>query len=386
MHRVPENILAVITPDQVKAFLRARGFAETASRREGWSIMSRDGCSFVVPNDSELIGYADTISSIVESFTTTDITYDEVLYQVFEPNSELMTHRLADLESTSGTATLGTVMKVIKGYYEVIKENAKYVARGVLAARVVQRGKEYSRSCRLGQTDYGSFILKFILPSGTPIVGPQGEQRTFGYEVTSLLEETFAFFAREDCVDVDVQQNKPPSLNRKVVEAISTISPTASLGAVSEVHFRHADTMFVETRQRVEAPVTRMDSLYFDRIERVRQQFVRAESFQRDVYKCYITDLHKDSPTERPPSAVRTGDEWVPPPKEHKITVELRTGTSRRKLRLVLLPAEYKEAVRWHDEEIPLRIDATIDKRTSNWNVSELHELTPLPTTGRSLF
>jgi len=377
MRRVPENILNLVTPDQVHAFLSSRGFSKQASKREGWFVMSYESQALVVPNDSTLLGYSDVISAIVESFATTEETYDEVLYQIFEPNCEIMTHRLADDHSTWGTATLGSVMNVVEGYHGVVKENAKYVARSILARNVSERGKAYTNSCRLGQTDYGSFILRFILPSGSPVADTPENPTTFGYEVTSLLEDTFSFIARDTCTDVEAQQEKPPSLNRKVIEHIARISPPASLGAECEVMIRHSDAVMTRLTQKPPAIVTRMDSLYFDRVEVLRQQYAKQDSFQRETYKCYITDLHKDSPVDPPFPQVRDQDEWKPPPKEHKITVELRSGTSPRKLRLILLPIQYREAVRWHDEEIALRIDATIDKRTSNWSVSELHEFRP---------
>lgn len=386
MRKVPENILTLITPDKVRAFLRGRGFSERASKQAGWFVMTQKSNAFVVPGDPKLLGYPDVISSIVESFTTKDITYDEVLYQIFEPNCEILTHRLADDQSTWGTASLGSVMSVVEGYYGVLKENAKYVARGILAGNASDRGKAYTNTCRLGQTDYGSFILRFILPSGMPISSTPEEPMTFGYQVSSLLEDTFAFISRDACTEVEAQQCKPPSLTRKVIEHIAKIAPPASLGAECEVLVRHADIIMSRRPQTSPSRVTRMDSMYFDRVELLRQQYARQDSFQRETYKCYITDLHKDSPAEPPSPQDHTSGQWTPPPMEHKITVELRTGTSRRKLRLILLPVEYREAVRWHDEEMALRIDATIDKRTSNWSVSELHEFRPYADEPPKLF
>ncbi|MBN1943490.1 MAG: hypothetical protein JW849_09390 [Phycisphaerae bacterium] len=207
-----------------------------------------------------------------------------------------------------------------------------------------------------------------------------------GYQVSSLLEETFSFIEKETCTEVEAQQEKPPTLTRKVIEHIAKIAPTSSLGAKCEFTVRHADINRKRRSESIHSVITQMDSLYFDRVEIMRQQYAREESFQREVYKCYVTDLHKDSPSEPPSPGNLTVGEWQPPPKEHKITVELRAGSSRRKLRLTVLPKQYSEAVHWHDEEIALLIDATIDKRTSNWSVSELHEFRPYSKKDPRLF
>jgi hypothetical protein len=102
----------------------------------------------------------------------------------------------------------------------------------------------------------------------------------------------------------------------------------------------------------------------YSRAASVRDRFAKAEEFGRELLRGFITDLHKDRPNN-------LGEQ------SHEITLSVKWEYRTRQVRMRLLPSDYRKAVRWHDDNTEVDLDAKIDKRGHVWTVAEVYSLTP---------
>jgi hypothetical protein len=106
----------------------------------------------------------------------------------------------------------------------------------------------------------------------------------------------------------------------------------------------------------------------FSRAQSIYDRLKKAEEFEREIFRGFITELHKDRPAKAAEQS-------------HEITLEVKYGTTWRKLRLRLLPRQYHDAVRWHDQNLQVDVDGVIDKRSAVWSVWQLKDFTPVDPT-----
>ena len=102
----------------------------------------------------------------------------------------------------------------------------------------------------------------------------------------------------------------------------------------------------------------------YSRARSVQDRLRKAEEFEREALRGYIIELHKDRPTAREQS--------------RQIALDVKFGSTRRKVLLRLLPSDYRKAVHWHDTDLEVTLDAVIDKRGHIWSVARLFDLKPL--------
>lgn len=150
----------------------------------------------------------------------------------------------------------------------------------------------------------------------------------------------------------------------------------SELGATTEVRVRYAPLTSHEALLSTPLNTAAIDlgPFIFSRAQSVRDRLKKAEEYEREILRGYIIELHKDRPTSETEQS-------------HEVTLEIRFGAYWRQLRIRLLPSQYREAVRWHDQNSQVDIDAVIDKRSKVWSVAELVDLRPVDKkTESSLF
>lgn len=107
-----------------------------------------------------------------------------------------------------------------------------------------------------------------------------------------------------------------------------------------------------------------LDARVYRRAHSVHDRLKKAEEFARELLRGYIVELHKDRPL---PDSEQS----------HEIKLDVKVGSTRRIVRLRLMRADYHKAVRWHDGNSEIDLDAVIDKRGHFWTVSELFHIGP---------
>jgi hypothetical protein len=367
-----DKVLASISAAQVGSFLRRRGFQLVGEKPEVIRVFENGKREVIaVPLDQSATSYARRIRDILEVFVDAWTPLDDVVGAVVLPCFDVFRYRIHTPEATWGHVRLWYASEVMPAMFDILK----YTAAGVYSHKpdytsVGALPKLFVYQCRFGQTEYGSFVLKIYCPTN-PVGAAKDmvSSEPFGRTTTQALIDNFAFLASER--SQDPSEPLPPAMNRNVATAVTRLNPQTTIGLATEVLLRYMD--LDGQSEQMARPVAKPDEV-LDRVDlgqfvyshaaSVRDRLKKAEEFAREIMRGYITDLHKDRPTEK-------GEQ------SHEITLAVRHGFRSRQVRLRLLPVDYRRAVRWHDENTEVDLDAKIDKRRHVWTVEELYALRP---------
>jgi hypothetical protein len=368
-----DSVLAAVTPDQIREFLLRRDFGLVGERAGVLSVFENAQKAVVaVPQDRTDRNYARRLRDILSSFVNDTTPLDDVVASVVLPDHDVFRYRIQTPEATWGHVRLWYASEAMPALFNVLKFTAAGVhSRKLDYTKVGDTPKAFVDQCKFGQTEYGSFVMKVYCPTNPVGAKDVISAEPFGRTTTRALLENFAYLSSDKAESLD--EPPPPTMNRQVASAVANLNPQASLGVASEVMLRYSDTKH-ESDEATIGPdpsprpgaLDRLDlgQFIYSRAASVRDRFAKAEEFGRELLRGFITDLHKDRPNN-------LGEQ------SHEITLSVKWEYRTRQVRMRLLPSDYRKAVRWHDDNTEVDLDAKIDKRGHVWTVAEVYSLTP---------
>jgi hypothetical protein len=367
-----DSVIASIGPESVGHFLVKRGY-KRAGAKPGLAevfVEDKSGNLLVVPTNASARDYARRLRDVLEMFANDKTPLDDVVGLVVLPDSDIFRYRIETPETVWGQLRLSYTYEAMHALYDVMR----FSAAGVTSKKLEYRGgisesaKLFAEQCRFGQTEYGSFILKVFCPTNPiGIADADTLSEPFGRQTTRAVLENFSFLASEK--SEDPSEPLPPTMNRQVASAVSRLQPRTTLGVKTEIGLHFAP---IQEPSLLEAPAFQKESsqsfdlgpFVYSRAQSVRDRLTKAEEFGRELLRGHIVELHKDRPLPETEQS-------------HEIKLDVKVGLSRRIVRLRLLPPQYHKAVKWHDANKEIDLDAVIDKRGHIWTVYELFELRP---------
>ncbi len=364
-----DSIIAAIDPGSVSRYLLKRGYSRVGARAGVAEVFENaNGTLLAIPTNKSAADYSRRLRDLLEVFADGRTPLDDVVGTIVLPDADIFRYRIETPESAWGQLQLSYTHEAMHALFDMLR----FSAAGVSSRRIEYRGgisesaKLFADQCRFGQTEYGSFVLKVFCPTNPVGVSDADTlAEPFGRQCTRAVLENFGFLA-SDKAD-DPSEPLPPTLNRQVATAVHRLQPRVSLGMRTEVALRFAPLSQPEGSI---VPVPTEDTpqsldlgpFIYSRAQSVRDRLKKAEEFQRELLRGFIVELHKDRPL---PEAEQS----------HEIKLDVKVGLSRRLVRLRLLPALYHKAVKWHDANREVDLDAVIDKRAHTWTVARLHDL-----------
>lgn len=366
-----EAVLRRIEPESVARFLIKKGYRRTGGKPGIVDVYSGLSDEFLLlplkPNDRD---YARRLHEIAELFTDTNTTLDDVVGSMVLPDSDIFRYRIETPETTWGHLRLSYTHEAMHALFDLLQ----YTAAGVSSQRtdyrnVSESAKAFAEQCRFGQTEYGSFVLKVFCPTN-PIGAKDDVGEPFGRVTTRAVVENLVFLAGER--SEDPSEPLPPTLNRNVASAVERLRPRVKLGVTTEIRMRYTalpevapGLVMPAVPPREEFAMLDLGPFIFSRAQSVRDRLKKAEEFEREILRGHITDLHKDRPSDATEQS-------------HEVTLEIKYGTSWRQLRARLMPKQYRDAMRWQDQNLLIDVDGVVDKRSRVWSVSQLFEFRPV--------
>lgn len=370
---IPDNLLREVDPLSVRNFLEASGFVLSGKKKdeaEAYSI----GKEFVIlPLRQTSHEYSKMLLSLMEYVgQSMQISIDDVFGLIANPNSDIMRYIIESEDSRFGNLGADYIRTATYGLYRTFLTSARKVASIQKRPKINDSADAYVGSCRFGQTEYGSFVLKIFCPTIDFGIRAENAEPYFR-EVTRSVYDNFSFLAECDNV-TEPEVLLPPTMSKEVAHSIKEMHPATPLMFSAGLSVRYSK---LKDSSRKKEVIYTKEAVYkefkfksdlFEKAEKVYERLRKVEEFGRELLTGYITDLHKDPPIEK---------DFLKHEIHHKITMELKFGIGRRKVSTILVAAEYKKAIRWHDEGIEIKLDAIIDKRTKKWVVCDLHHLGP---------
>jgi hypothetical protein len=103
MKRGPTDLeLRRLRPDDVARYLSARGFERRSERHgKGW-LYVKGNDSVIVPSRADARDYAPLLDSLICSLASASMTPDDVAAQIAFGMSDVVRHRVADLDTSLG--------------------------------------------------------------------------------------------------------------------------------------------------------------------------------------------------------------------------------------------------------------------------------------------
>ena len=377
-----EAILRKVNPTLVTAFLIRNGFERKGGRTGKVDIFENQHSDvLLLPVDQDARDYSTRLRDLLELFTSPLRSIDDIVGKIVLPYSDIFRYRIETPESTWGHLRLSYTHEAMQALYDLLR----FTAAGVSTQRpdyrrISESAKLFADQCRFGQTEYGSFVLKVFCPID-PIGTSSVDSEPFGRSSVRAVVENLSFLSGNR--SEDPEEPLPPTLNRQVASAVYRLKPRSELGTAAEVHVQYSQLDLPEhlgdqtelTTVAEHSATIKLGPFIYSRAQSIRDRLKRAEEFEREILRGFIIELHKDRPTYENDQS-------------HDITLDVRFGTSWRKLRMRLLPGQYRTAVRLHDNNTQVDVDAIVDKRSTPWHVHQLLTLRPTDSSeaGPNLF
>ncbi len=364
-----DALILSIDPSAIRQFLIRLGYSHEGGEQGVMDIfVDRKNEMIVVPSNREFYDYSRRVLNILDRFVTKQTPLDDVIASVVLPGSDIVRYRVNTVDSTWGHIRFSYCQEAIPALFTLLRSTASGVLTGrTTYTRRPENANLFANQCRFGQTEYGSFILKIFCPTN-PVGIENQTGEPVGRATMRAVIENLAFLSSER--SEDPSEPLPPTLNKQVAGAVRRLDPGSQLGSFADFQVKYIVgaeinseyrqiqyERFIESTSEVE-----FDPFVYSRAESIANRLTKSLEYEREVLRGFITTLHKDRP------ALDTDQ-------SHEITLDVKFGTSRRNLRLRLLPAQYSEAFKWQSKNLEVIVDALIDKRGRSWSVARLFNL-----------
>ncbi len=366
-----KDLISRLDPGSIGEFIHRQGYT-LAGSEAGVMEAYKDPNGYVIllPINKKMPDYHRRIIEILDMFVVDDVTIDDVISLIALPDFDIFRYRIESPSTAWGNLNLWYSHEATHALFDVLK----FTAAGVSSQRqdyrqIPDEAKSYAKGCRLGQTELGSYVFKVYCPIRPP------DSRGFinyGRETTKSTIENFVFASSEESENPSIPL--PPAMNRQVASAINRLKPETDR-ATSSISVRFSPTFVPDSpslpqsiRQPIpipsEPPVNvELNAFIYSRAQSIRDRLKKAEKYGRESFVGYITDLHKDRPK------ISSAEQ------SRQISMEIKYGSSFRKITMRLVADDYRKAVTWHDNNQQVRVDAVFDKDGRPWTVNRLFEL-----------
>lgn len=186
----------------LRSYLAARHWVHIPSRRDYAAIYrSPEGgeVEVQIPLETSLADYDDAILLAVRRLAGFEGRPPElVLRELLQPRRDTLRYALADPALGAGTVDLLTGTSLINGALKSLRASACSVQhpRRFHPRMSLTDADTYVRSCRLGQTEIGSYVLTISAPLDIHDQLEASDQIPFGRRATTLLLESTSYIAR----------------------------------------------------------------------------------------------------------------------------------------------------------------------------------------------
>ncbi len=236
-----ESLLSRVEPTHLRGYIRSNGWNRISTSNQAFAdvaIFRKNSDEVIVPQKTDFGDYARRIGDIVETLSNTEKRSKfQILNDILIPPPDILRFRVTSPTSENGTVPLAEGLGLIAGSKKALLASAHQVLHPHRFHPRLKRAEadEFMNSCRLGQTEHGSFIATFICPVTVQIEfnDPNSSSPTnepFSRKVTSgLIRGVSAILSAIDQDDLDPiksQQDGSAIVSANLCDAIVEMQPT----------------------------------------------------------------------------------------------------------------------------------------------------------------
>ncbi len=228
---LPKDAVLSLRPGDVQLYLTSRGWVAEPYVSEGKGLLfqhpSMSQVDLLLPLKRDLGDFAARMGDLVVALAT---IYQrpvwEILNDLSGPSGDVFRLRVVGSVAALGNLPLDEAIKLLEGGRQLLWSSAYSIIRpeALHPQRTIKQVETFLRSCRLGQTERGSFVATILAPV-PPEIQPalakldagqfQLEQQPFLRQVTTRLMSSLGLVSNA------IQTGKPDRLLDAVPQGIS---------------------------------------------------------------------------------------------------------------------------------------------------------------------
>ena len=334
-----KTILDSIKPTFLKTYIINNGWTKEGDFKDLYFIYRHNESQkqLLIPKETHFDDYHRRIFEVLEVIAQTEQRpINKIIDEVFLPQGDIIRFRLVGSEYESGTVPLSEGFNLISGSRKSLFSSALQVISPKKHHQRLRNNEaeEFLNTCRLGQTERGSFITSFVCPLGIrqQELFERNEPSTFTRKVTShFMKSLYLIKTAIDDDSLDgLADGETPLVSSNFCDALTEMKPR-SLHSNLDVSIKFS------TRDVIPATLPQKISIradYFREIEQIsttlRPSFVsRTQTIFAKVDSC----LGQPNEEEKMQGEVRL--------------IFLDEGTPV-KAKIDLAPEDYQKAVTAH--------------------------------------
>jgi len=171
--RLSQEQVAALRPGDVRHYLISRGWVSDAEPNGAppkaltFHHPDRPGVELLLPLDRSLGDYALRMADVVTGLARLEERpVDKVLNDLSMTSGDVFRFRVAGPVAKLGNLPLDEAIKLVQGSRQLLWSSAASVLhpQPLISQRPIRQVDEFIESCRLGQTERGSFVATVIAP------------------------------------------------------------------------------------------------------------------------------------------------------------------------------------------------------------------------------
>lgn len=273
VERLPPDLTRLVTPRAIKNYAQALGWQPIVGVTGPIAVFrhpTNELRQLIVGLDETFDDYSETVTEAVRKLAEFESrSVLEVLNHLLLPPSDVLRFREAGPDTETGTLNLDQALGVLSGTRKMLLSVAHSVLHPQRFHPRLSRSEadQFVQSCRMGQTERGSFILTVVCPLDF-VVGTSTDEDPFARQVThGLMKSLFDLEKAVDSNSVDQLEDpqKHPLLSANLLESLLMLRPDSERASL------HVAASWSKARPMHDGPITtppiQLRSECFDAVE-----------------------------------------------------------------------------------------------------------------------
>jgi len=236
------NLLGQVKPTYLRQFVKSLGWTRVDTNGvvafKDIAVFRKADEELLVPQRTEFVDYARRIGDLVSQLSTVEgRKQNEILNDILLPPSDILRFRLDSPVSKNGTVPLFEGFGLISGSKKALLASAHQVLSPQRFHPRMKRSEAeaFLNTCRLGQTERGSFIATFICPlqdgiddEATTTNGPEPFTRKVTVGLYNAVAKIISAIDMDDIEPLRKQTDGSALVSANLCEALLEIQPEGS--------------------------------------------------------------------------------------------------------------------------------------------------------------
>ena len=368
----------LITHAHLKKFIEKLGWGQSKTIRYGSMVFSKENTSetIIIPVDEELADYNYIIDKSINYLSNTmSIDKNLLIEKIIFSEYDIVRFRLDTPLARDGTLPLDLWIK----HYELTVSAVKSAAQNIIkeATKVSKfaphQAASFANSCKIGQTEVGSYTTKAIIPiGGFQMSLPQLEADTslaskpHGRQLSISLLQGFNIIEQASH-ELENTSSMPIladlSKNRTMANLVKRLC--SSYEEVVDLSKNNADvcvnldaSSILPLGNIIKSSQPKIEARFIDHIKEINKVVSKDYLPKIDSFNGFITKLEKN-----------TRD-----PNEIFGKVTLFAGDDR-KINMILDEDLYRTALKAHDGKQPITVKGVLNYRKRRWHLDDIEDI-----------